>query len=76
VLPNIITLFNLPSSIGGALAEVIYGAAIVVVVRLRPEGLVPERPWRLLRQRVRALAPTRRDASVAMPAAVPDSAAG
>jgi hypothetical protein len=55
---------------------VIYGAAIVVVVRLRPEGLVPERPWRLLRQRVRALAPTRRDASVAMPAAVPDSAAG
>lgn len=49
LLPNAVTFLNLSSTIGGALAQIIYAAVLIIVLRVRPSGLIPQRSWRVLR---------------------------
>ncbi len=52
LLPSLISLIDLPSTIGGALAQILFATILIVIVRFRPAGIIPESPWRGL---VRAL---------------------
>lgn len=54
VIPDIITFFRLPSTLTGALAQVIYAAALLIILRFRPRGILPERRWIAFDRRVRS----------------------
>jgi branched-chain amino acid transport system permease protein len=74
LLPDAITFIHLPSTTGGALAQIIYAGAVILVLRLRPRGIVPERNWRL-RKRLAAMVAARQGAET-VPQLEPGLAAG
>lgn len=46
LLPFAITFLPVPQAALGPLRQVVYGVALIVTLRWRPQGLIPERPWR------------------------------
>ena len=57
IVPNVITYVGLPSAIGGPIAQIIYAVVLILVLRVRPRGVLPERPWRLGRDLARLQVP-------------------
>lgn len=42
VLPELLKFVDLPADIADKLRQVLYGVILIVMLRLRPEGLLPE----------------------------------
>jgi branched-chain amino acid transport system permease protein len=42
-LPEMLRFFNVPTAVASPIREILYGALMIIFLRLRPKGLVPER---------------------------------
>lgn len=43
VLPEMLRFFDVPTTVASPIREILYGALMIVFIRLRPKGLLPER---------------------------------
>lgn len=42
-IPEMLRFFNVPTAVAGPIREILYGALMIIFLRLRPRGLLPER---------------------------------
>jgi branched-chain amino acid transport system permease protein len=42
-LPEMLRFFNVPTTVASPIREILYGALMIIFLRLRPKGLLPER---------------------------------